>query len=130
MLTARTVAVARLTVQLGGVLRGRKRAVGVLMVQIGSLAASPEGNTGGGMSQQGFDASSINRSTWIAGVRRGPSSYLDVRRPGGRCPRCGFSVNASGWDTGALGKLIFFVALIAVIAVVVDHMDVDVSSES
>jgi riboflavin transporter FmnP len=33
----------------------------------------------------------------------------------------------SGWDTGALGKLVFFAALIAIILVVIDYMKVDVS---
>ena len=37
------------------------------------------------------------------------------------------SLNVSGWDTGALGKLVFFAALIAILLVVVDYMNVDVS---
>ena len=79
------------------------------------------------MSQQGFDASSIKRSTWIAGVGA-VLLLISTFVAWWKVSALGFSVNASGWDTGALGKLVFFVALIAVIAVVVDHMDVDVSS--
>jgi hypothetical protein len=79
------------------------------------------------MSQQGFDASSIKRSTWIAGVGA-VLLLLSTFVAWWKVSALGFSVNASGWDTGALGKLVFFVALIAVIAVVVEHMDVDVSS--
>ena len=79
------------------------------------------------MSQQGFDASSIKRSTWIAGAGA-VLLLISTFVSWWKVSALGFSVNASGWDTGALGKLVFFVALIAVIAVVVDHMDVDVSS--
>ena len=79
------------------------------------------------MSQQGFDASSIKRSTWIAGAGA-VLLLISTFVAWWKVSALGFSVNASGWDTGALGKLVFFVALIAVVAVVVDHMDVDVSS--
>ena len=67
------------------------------------------------MSTQGFDASSVKRSTWIAGGGA-VVLLLSTFFAGGRSRRLGFSVNASGWDTGALGKLVFFVALIAIIA--------------
>ena len=78
------------------------------------------------MSTQGFDASSVKRSTWIAG---GGAVVLLISTffSWWKVSALGFSVNASGWDTGALGKLVFFVALIAVALVVVDHMKVDVS---
>ena len=79
------------------------------------------------MSTQGFDASSVKRSTWVAGGGA-VVLLLSTFFAWWKVSALGFSVNASGWDTGALGKLVFFVALIAVIAVVVDHMDVDVSS--
>jgi hypothetical protein len=78
------------------------------------------------MSTQGFDASQVKRSTWIAGggaVVLLISTFLSWWK----VSALGFSVNASGWDTGALGKLVFFVALIAIALVVVDHMKVDVS---
>ena len=39
----------------------------------------------------------------------------------------GFSVNASGWDTGALGKLVFLMALIAIALVIVDHQKIELS---
>jgi hypothetical protein len=78
------------------------------------------------MSSQGFDASSVKRSTWIAGggaVVLLISTFLSWAKfdvgP--------LSFNVSGWDTGALGKLTFFAALIAIILVVIDHMKVDVS---
>ncbi len=75
---------------------------------------------------QGFDASSVKRSTWIAG---GGAVVLLISTffSWWKVSALGFSVNASGWDTGALGKLVFFVALIAVVLVVVDHMKVDIS---
>ena len=78
------------------------------------------------MSTQGFDASSVKRSTWIAG---GGAVVLLISTffSWWKVSALGFSVNASGWDTGALGKLVFFVALIAIALVVVDHMKVDVS---
>lgn len=75
---------------------------------------------------QGFDASSVKRSTWIAG---GGAVVLLISTffSWWKVSALGFSVNASGWDTGALGKLVFFVALIAIALVVVDHMKVDIS---
>jgi hypothetical protein len=78
------------------------------------------------MSTQGFDASSVKRSTWIAG---GGAVLLLISTffSWWKVSALGFSVNASGWDTGALGKLVFFVALIAIVLVVIDHMKVDVS---
>ena len=77
--------------------------------------------------KQGFDASSVKRSTWIAG---GGAVVLLISTffSWGRYDLpLGISVNVSGWDTGALGKLVFFVALIAIVLVVIDHMKVDVS---
>ena len=56
--------------------------------------------------------------------RRAP--HLDLLR-WWKVTALGFSVNASGWDTGALGKLVFFVALIAIALVIVDHMKIDIS---
>jgi hypothetical protein len=79
------------------------------------------------MSSQGFDASSVKRSTWIAGggaVVLLISVFLSWWKV---TVLSSVSVSASGWDTGALGKLVFFVALIAIALVVVDHMKVDVS---
>ena len=75
---------------------------------------------------QGFDASSVKRSTWIAG---GGAVVLLISTffSWWKVSALGFSVDASGWDTGALGKLVFFVALIAIALVVVDHMKVDIS---
>jgi len=75
---------------------------------------------------QGFDASSVKRSTWIAG---GGAVVLLISTffSWWKVSALGFSVNASGWDTGALGKLVFFVALIAIALIVVDHMKVDIS---
>ena len=78
------------------------------------------------MSSQGFDASSVKRSTWLAG---GGAVVLLISTffSWGKVSLGPLSLNVSGWDTGALGKLVFFAALIAVILVVVDYMKVDVS---
>lgn len=78
------------------------------------------------MSTQGFDASSVKRSTWIAG---GGAVVLLISTfvSWWKVSVLGFSVTRSGWDTGALGKLVFLVALIAIVLVVVDHMGVDVA---
>jgi hypothetical protein len=78
------------------------------------------------MSTQGFDASSVKRSTWIAGggaVVLLISTFLSW----GKVDIGPVSLNVSGWDTGALGKLTFFAALIAIILVVIDFMKVDIS---
>jgi hypothetical protein len=77
------------------------------------------------MSTQGFDASQVKRSTWIAGggaVVLLISTFLSWWK----VSVLSFSVSASGWDTGALGKLVFLVALIAIVLVVVDHMNIDI----
>jgi hypothetical protein len=77
------------------------------------------------MSSQGFDASSVKRSTWIAGAGAVVlliSVFLSWWKV---TVLSSVSVSASGWDTGALGKLVFFVALIAIALVVVDHQKVD-----
>ena len=78
------------------------------------------------MSSQGFDASSIKRSTWLAG---GGAVVLLISTffSWGKVSLGPITINVSGWDTGALGKLVFFAALIAIILVVVDYMKVDVS---
>ena len=78
------------------------------------------------MSSQGFDASSVKRSTWLAG---GGAVVLLISTfvSWGKVDVGPLSFNVSGWDTGALGKLTFFAALIAIILVVIDHMKVDVS---
>jgi hypothetical protein len=78
------------------------------------------------MSTQGFDASSVKRSTWIAG---GGAVVLLISTfvSWWKVSVLGFSVTRSGWDTGALGKLVFLVALIAIVLVVIDHMGVDVA---
>ena len=78
------------------------------------------------MSSQGFDASSVKRSTWLVG---GGSVVLLLSTffAWGKFSAGPLSISISGWDTGALGKLVFFTSLIAVILVVVDHMKVDLS---
>jgi hypothetical protein len=78
------------------------------------------------MSSQGFDASTIKRSTWLAG---GGAVVLLISTffSWGKVSLGPITINVSGWDTGALGKLVFFAALIAIILVVVDYMKVDVS---
>jgi hypothetical protein len=78
------------------------------------------------MSSPGFDASSIKRSTWLTG---GGSIVLLISTflSWGKFSVGPVTLNVSGWDTGALGKLVFFAALIAIILVVVDYMKVDVS---
>jgi hypothetical protein len=78
------------------------------------------------MSSQGFDASSVKRSTWLAG---GGAVVLLISTffSWGKFSVGPVTLNISGWDTGALGKLVFFAALIAIILVVVDFMKVDVS---
>lgn len=78
------------------------------------------------MSTQGFDASSVKRSTWIAG---GGAVVLLISTffTWWKVSALGLTFTRSGWDTGALGKLVFFVALIAIALVVVDHMKVDIS---
>jgi hypothetical protein len=78
------------------------------------------------MSSQGFDASQVKRSTWIAGGAA-VVLLLSTLFSWWKVSVGGFSVTASGWDTGALGKLVFLVALIAIILVVVDHMNIDVA---
>ena len=77
------------------------------------------------MSTQGFDASQVKRSTWIAGGAA-VVLLLSTLFSWWKVSVGGFSVTASGWDTGALGKLVFLVALIAIILVVVDHMNIDI----
>jgi hypothetical protein len=83
------------------------------------------------MSSQGFDASSIKRSTWIAGggaVVLLISTFVSWWKVTISIPGVASgSATASGWDTGALGKLVFFVALIAIALVVVDYMKIDIS---
>ena len=78
------------------------------------------------MGSQGFDASTIKRSTWLTG---GGSVVLLLSTffAWGKFSAGPLSISISGWDTGALGKLVFFAALIAVLLVVVDYMKVDVS---
>lgn len=78
------------------------------------------------MSSQGFDASSVTRSTWLAG---GGSVVLLLSTffAWGKFSAGPLSISISGWDTGSLGKLVFFSSLIAILLVVVDHMNVDVS---
>jgi small-conductance mechanosensitive channel len=78
------------------------------------------------MSTQGFDASSIKRSTWIAG---GGAIVLLISTfvSWWKVTVVNFDITRSGWDTGALGKLVFLVALVAIVLVVVDHMKVDLS---
>jgi hypothetical protein len=98
----------------------------VLLSEIRSPLASPEGNDGGDMSTQGFDASQVKRSTWIAGGGA-VVLLLSTFFAWWTVSAGGFSASASGWDTGALGKLVFLVALIAIILVVVDHMKIDIS---
>jgi hypothetical protein len=78
------------------------------------------------MSTQGFDASSVKRSTWVAGGGA-VVLLLSTFFAWWKVSALGFSVNASGWDTGALGKLVFLMALIAIALVVVDHMKVELS---
>ena len=78
------------------------------------------------MSTSGFDASSVKRSTWIAG---GGALVLLISTffSWGSVDLGPVSVSISGWDTGALGKLTFLAALVAIILVVIDQMKVDVS---
>ena len=78
------------------------------------------------MSTQGFDASSVKRSTWVAG---GGAIVLLLSTffAWWKVSALGFSVNASGWDTGALGKLVFLMALIAIALVIVDHQKIELS---
>ena len=71
------------------------------------------------MSSQGFDASSVKRSTWVAGGGA-VVLLLSTFFAWGKLSALGCSVNVSGWDTGALGKLVFFEALIAIALVIVD----------
>jgi hypothetical protein len=88
------------------------------------------------MSKRRSDDNSIKRSSWIAGVGavillfstflnwwNATSSALKAANALGEP----VSAHVSGWDTGTLGKLVFFTALIAIIAVVVDQSDVDTS---
>jgi hypothetical protein len=77
------------------------------------------------MSTQGFDASQVKRSTWIAGGGA-VVLLLSTFFSWWKVSVAGFSVTASGWDTGALGKLVFLVALIAIVLVVVDHMKIEI----
>jgi small-conductance mechanosensitive channel len=76
------------------------------------------------MSTQGFDASQVKRSTWIAG---GGALVLWISTflPWWKSSIVS-SVHLSGWHTGALGKLVFFVALIALALVVVDFLKIEI----
>jgi len=78
------------------------------------------------MSTQGFDASSVKRSTWVAGGGA-VVLLLSTFFAWWKVSALGFSVNASGWDTGALGKLVFLMALIAIALVIVDHQQIELS---
>jgi hypothetical protein len=78
------------------------------------------------MSTQGFDASQVKRSTWIAGGGA-VVLLLSTFFSWWKISVLGLSVTASGWDTGKLGKLVFLVALIAIVLVVIDHMNIEVS---
>jgi hypothetical protein len=78
------------------------------------------------MSTQGFDASSVKRSTWVAGGGA-VVLLLSTFFAWWKVSALGFSVNASGWDTGALGKLVFLMALIAIALVIVDHQKIELS---
>ena len=78
------------------------------------------------MSTQGFDASSVKRSTWVAGGGA-VVLLLSTFFAWWKVSALDFSVNASGWDTGALGKLVFLMALIAIALVIVDHQKIELS---
>jgi hypothetical protein len=85
------------------------------------------------MSTQGFDASSVKRSTWIAGggaLVLWISTFLPWWKLGGQlgdlAENFGADTSVSGWSSGALGKLVFFVALIAIALVVVDFMKIEI----
>jgi hypothetical protein len=78
------------------------------------------------MSTQGFDASSVKRSTWVAGGGA-VVLLLSTFFAWWKVSALGFSVNASGWDTGALGKLVFLMALIAIALVIVDHQNIELT---
>ena len=78
------------------------------------------------MSTQGFDASSVKRSTWVAGGGA-VVLLLSTFFAWWKVSALSFSVNASGWDTGALGKLVFLMALIAIALVIVDHQKIELS---
>jgi hypothetical protein len=78
------------------------------------------------MSTQGFDASSVKRSTWVAGGGA-VVLLLSTFFAWWKVSALGFSVNASGWDTGALGKLVFLMALIAIALVIVDHQKIELT---
>jgi hypothetical protein len=71
--------------------------------------------------------SSVKRSTWIAG---GGALVLLISTffSWGSVDIGPLSISVSGWDTGALGKLTFLAALVALILVIVDQMKIDVSS--
>jgi hypothetical protein len=82
------------------------------------------------MSSQAFDASSVKRSTWIAGggaVVLLISVFFSWWKVTATALGITISGSANGWDTGALGKLVFLVALVAIALVLIDHMQVDVT---
>jgi hypothetical protein len=82
------------------------------------------------MSSHAFDAGSVKRSTWIAGggaVVLLISVFLSWWKVTATALGITISGSANGWDTGALGKLVFLVALVAIALVLVDHMQVDVT---
>jgi hypothetical protein len=66
------------------------------------------------MSSQGFDASSVKRSTWLTG---GGAVVLLISTffSWGKVSLGPITLNVSGWDTGALGKLVFFAGLATLI---------------
>ena len=81
------------------------------------------------MSSQGFDASSVKRSTWITGgaaVVLLISTLVAWWKVSVSVLGASISGSESGWDTGALGKLVFLVALIAIALVVVDFQKIEI----
>jgi hypothetical protein len=89
------------------------------------------------MSTQGFDASQVKRSTWIAGggaLVLWISTFLPWWKASNSATKLADalgvkgvgSAHLSGWHTGALGKLIFLVALIAIALVVVDFLKIEI----
>jgi hypothetical protein len=70
-----------------------------------------------------FDPASVSRATWIAAggaLILFISVFLSWYSASGSIGGISYSVSQNGWDTGALGKLVALLAVIALAALVIE----------